>query len=232
MSAYTFKTAATAVLAVVTIALFAQTRRLSGLVAQKDADLSLQASRLEALELDRVENDGRRIRVDRNELERLRKEQTELLRLRGEVGLLRQAKEQLAKKLEAAANHTNQSTASTPEQTIDLPVGTVPRAQWADVGAAEPSTSLQSVMWAIREGRLDRLRDMATVSPDSDFDTVARDFQRVFTASAGFKQRKRTDFLAPDKAAMPVEVFMDDGRIEKGLMHFQKVGGVWLLKLD
>src|SRR5688572_2835708 len=135
MRSNTFKIAARLGLVLVIIFLLAQNRQLSALVKQRNSDLSLQASRLAALERVRVEFDAiRNDKIDRDELERLRKEHFELLRLRGEVGLLRQREATLAKQLEAATQASS-VTAASAKQPPDLPVGALPRAQWADVGA-------------------------------------------------------------------------------------------------
>jgi cell division protein FtsB len=75
----------------------------------------------------------------------------ELLRLRGEVGLLRQQNQELAKRL----IDQQQPTASFE-----------PSSSWADAGNATPEAAVETYAWAIKAGNKDKLAEVLMFEPE------------------------------------------------------------------
>ena len=81
----------------------------------------------------------------------------ELLRLRGEVGVLQQQNQELARLLLG-----RQKTAPASSQTGNFE----PSTAWADAGNATPEAAAETFSWAIRTGNKDKLADVVMFESD------------------------------------------------------------------
>ncbi|MGD0208213.1 MAG: RNA polymerase sigma factor [Verrucomicrobiota bacterium] len=110
---------------------------------QQEAPLAEQIQRLQH-ERDKATN---RLAMLAGEMAETKSNSTELLKLRGEVGVLRQQKNELGKRLEswrsaAAANNSRNSTNQLK----------FPRESWGFAGYDTPEAALESLLWAKSQG--------------------------------------------------------------------------------
>jgi hypothetical protein len=105
------------------------------------------------------------IQADQGEAARLREENRDLLKLRNEV---RQLREQVKDQGKVRAEHERLqkalATGSAPGQAkLPTPEGFIARETLADVGTGTPAAAVQTFLWSMREGNLEKL--LQTVSP-------------------------------------------------------------------
>jgi len=147
----------------------------------------------------------------------------ELLRLRGQVGLLQNQNQELAKLL-------------LERQPATAAADFVPSTAWADDGDATPEAAAGTFAWAIKSGNKDRLAAILW-SPDDPgtnapglVDLVAKDFQSLMSEIEDSKL-VLTDQTAPDAVTLWYQSRFKDGHTLVSPITLQRVGNNWKLKL-
>ncbi|MEO7299387.1 MAG: sigma-70 family RNA polymerase sigma factor [Verrucomicrobiota bacterium] len=184
-----------------------QLREQNQTLQQQQAPLAKQISELQGpleqirqLREDRDEATNRLASLT-NEIAKVTRDSSELLKLRGEVGLLRRQNQILAQ-----ANDKPENTGTV--QHLDKGFGALgeylPVENVSDAGNGTAEALLQTFVWAIREGKVDRLQQLATpfggqIKPGDVVGEISETeaaifkmMQSTFTNAAGFRLSSKT----------------------------------------
>lgn len=148
----------------------------------------------------------------------------ELLRLRGQVGLLRQQSQGLAKLLS-----DRQQTASAADFE--------PSSSWADSGNATPQAAATTFAWAVKTGNRDKLAEVL-VFETSQSDTnrapavydLTKDFQ-PFMSEIDASRLILTDDDTADQVTFWYQSRFKDGHTLVSPLTLQRVGSSWKVRL-
>lgn len=168
-------------------------------------------------------------------IEGLRKAQDELLRLRAEVARLRSiapASVMTPPNAGSTAGDSASTVVTVPREPLPAILSTAftPSSAWADVGQATPEAALQTLLWAGRAHRSDRLQQLLTAPPGEATPSGATLIQfedPAATATASRIVERREP--APDEVEFVVEHAIEGGDFMRLPMRFRKVGEEWRL---
>jgi RNA polymerase sigma factor (sigma-70 family) len=148
----------------------------------------------------------------------------ELLRLRGQVGLLRQQNQGLAKLLA-----DRQQTTSAPDFE--------PSSSWTDSGTATPEAAAGTFAWAIKTGNKDKLAEVlvfetaqAAMNRAPTVEEVSRDFQALMSEIEA-SRLVLTDDTTADQVTFWYQSRFKDGHTMVSPLTLQRVGGSWKVRL-
>ena len=152
---------------------------------------------------------------------------SELLRLRGEVALLRRESQDLAR-LRAERQKTSDAPASTPF---------VQSLEWANVGAKDPESALQTLLWAGKHSATNLVADMFRMQRDPEIvesDELDRMFGRSVVAATSWFSGGLQAFRvmskqeeAPDTMHLAVELLDQRGKMTAHNLHFVREQDDW-----
>ena len=153
----------------------------------------------------------------------------ELLRLRGEVALLRKESQELARLRREPANR--------PAPDADEPKPFVPSATWANVGAADPESALQTFLWAGKHRATNLVADLVRVQRDPDIPESSELDERfattIISASSWFSGTLQgfrvlsLDADADDMMRIGMELANKDGKTTPHKVRFVREGDQW-----
>jgi RNA polymerase sigma factor (sigma-70 family) len=148
----------------------------------------------------------------------------ELLRLRGEVGLLRQQNQGLAKLL---ADRQQNTSAAAFE----------PSSSWTDAGNATPEAAADTFAWAIKTTNLNRLAEVLVFETDQTdtnrllrVEDVTKDFQPLMSEIEA-SRLILTDDSIPDQVTYWYQSRLKDGHTMVSPITLRRVDGNWRVKL-
>lgn len=146
----------------------------------------------------------------------------ELLRLRGEVGLLRNQNQEIAKLLQS-----RQQT----QQEFE------PSASWADSGNSTPEAAAGTFAWAIKSGNQSRLADVLALENDpgnTNATPSATDIFQVLQPLISEIDSSRviaTDTSVPDEVTYWFQNRFKDGNSLVSPLTVKRVGNAWKVKM-
>jgi RNA polymerase sigma factor (sigma-70 family) len=165
----------------------------------------------------------------------------ELLKLRGEVGVLRQQKQEWDRmKAELAAERMSQTNVTSEQPKLQP----IPRADWAFAGYDTPEAALESVVWAMSRG--DTKAFLASFTPQErrvieqrfsgmTENEIAQQMARGAGAinELSFDSKKVSSDGAVTFAIVEHDSHRGDQRlIDSVVLSFQNIGGQWKLSMD
>jgi RNA polymerase sigma factor (sigma-70 family) len=151
----------------------------------------------------------------------------ELLRLRGEVGVLQQQNQELARLLLG-----RQKTAPALIQTGDFE----PSTAWADAGNATPEAAAKTFSWAIRAGNQDKLAEVV-IGPEPGDSNAAAFIEEVCKGLQPLMSEVEksklilTENPAPDEVTFWFQSQLNGGKTMVSPLTLKRVGGNWKVKL-
>jgi len=146
---------------------------------------------------------------------------SELLRLRGEVGMLRQQNQELAKRLV----DQQQPTASFE-----------PSSAWADAGNATPEAAVGTFAWAIKVGNKDKLAEVVVFEPEqanTNLVALVEETSKGFQVLLSGIEASRLVFKdnpAPDEVTLWFQDRFADGHTSLGPLTVKRFGEHWRVK--
>ena len=152
----------------------------------------------------------------------------ELLRLRGEVGVLQQQNQELARLLLG-----RQKTAPASSQTGNFE----PSTAWADAGNATPEAAAETFSWAIRTGNKDKLADVVMFESDpadTNSAAVVEAMSKVLEPLMSEIEKSKlilTENPAPDEVTLWFQSQLKGGKTLVSPLTLQHVDGNWKVKL-
>ena len=152
----------------------------------------------------------------------------ELLRLRGEVGVLRQQNQGLARML-----LSKQEATSAPGEDR----GFEPSAAWADAGNATPESAAQTFCWAIKAGNVNRLAEVLMQPDHTDKDPSTLVSELSTGLEPLLSQIEASRFLAADNTAADETTLWFQNRLKGGEtlispLALKRVDNEWKVKLS
>jgi RNA polymerase sigma factor (sigma-70 family) len=219
-------------IAAVTVPLVLQTRDRVRIEEQAE-QVSMEQSRLEGrLAAMRAENErATTTRVDPTEVEALRTQFSAVLKLRGEVGLLRQKVHVAA----VAARAVDTQNPAKPRRELEY----VPRENWRDVGLQTPENAAQTILWAGREGAMERRKQafyFGTNNPEAMRARFEEEFwkAKVTNNVAGWTHLAIdwTEATGPDEVVVHTRQTLRDGAFEPTTMKLRSIDGEWRLPYE
>ena len=151
----------------------------------------------------------------------------ELLRLRGEVGVLRQQNQELARLLSGRQLATSSSGQASEFE---------PSAAWADVGNATPESAAETFSWAIKSGNVDKLAEVL-VQPENAAGNAAASAAEVaqglkpFLAQIESSRLLVADNPTPDETTYWFQSRLTGGETIISPLTLNRVGNQWKVKL-
>jgi RNA polymerase sigma factor (sigma-70 family) len=196
---------------------------------QQEATLGKRIRQLESEQAD----GSNRLAAFKEENVRLKSSQnrTELLRLRGEVARFRGDSKELAQLKASASQQDRQSSDTEPQEFLS-------RNSWAFVGYKTPEATVQSLLWALREGSTNGLsaylngftpetqEELKKAGQKLGFDIFDELGNRATVDTTGFRILKKV-VISDEKVLLQVEGEGEQGPAEIFLM--KRVGDNWKL---
>ena len=152
----------------------------------------------------------------------------ELLRLRGQVGVMQQQNQELARLLLGRQNTTPASS-----QTGDFE----PSTAWTDAGNATPEAAARTFSWAIKTGNKDKLAEVVTFESDpadTNSATVVEVMSKLLEPLMSEIEKSKlilTENPAPDEVTFWFQSQLKGGKTLVSPLTLKRVGGNWKVKL-
>src|SRR5437879_1729117 len=124
-------------------------------VRQENDKLSGESDEVRRLARENAEIE--RLSAENQEIEKLRLETRDLHKLRNEVHQLRERKPEL-ERLRAENQRLHAATQQRSPSSAAAPASLVPKETLSDAGFGSPEATLQTFLWAVREGNLEKMR--------------------------------------------------------------------------
>ncbi len=147
---------------------------------------------------------------------------SELLKLRGEVGMLRQQNQELAKRL------VDQQQ---PMASFE------PSSAWADAGNATPEAAVGTFAWAVKVGNKDKLAEVVIFEPEQAntnlvalVEELCKGFQ-VLLSGIEATRLVFKDNSAPDEVTLWFQDRFADGHTSLGPLTVKRFGEHWKVKV-
>jgi hypothetical protein len=146
---------------------------------------------------------------------------SELLRLRGEVGMLREQNQELAKRLV----EQQQPTASFE-----------PSSAWADAGNATPEAAVGTFAWAVKVGNKEKLAQVVAFEPEpanANLAALVEQTSKAFQVLLSGIEASRLVFKdnpAPDEVTLWYQDRFPDGHTTVAPLTVKRIGGQWRVK--
>jgi hypothetical protein len=197
---------------------------------QKNESLQQQLERAARLE---DENERLSNLVAQAGSTRLTGQTAELLKLRREVAVLRQQTNELQRlqqenqQLRNTLTLQNAALAKKPPEALPLDVH--PKESWAFAGFATPDATLQSLTWAMNQGKKEEYMASLTGGWLDEADKRYKDADftvegpKEIAQTTGFRVLKR-DYLSDDEAVLNVFIEGENDQVD---MDFKKIDGQW-----
>jgi hypothetical protein len=185
---------------------------------QENSGLLLQLN-----ERDRVATENERRLTEANRQQSPVDASPELLRLRGEVGVLRQQKQELSRLLaqKTATSHTDAFE---------------PSASWRDSGMATPEAAANTFAWAARTGNTSRLSEVLIVPPgvgtnNEEFLVAMSLILHPAVAKIEGSRVVSTDNSVEGEITYLFQNQLVDGNTEMSPLTLKQVDGNWKVEL-
>jgi hypothetical protein len=149
------------------------------------------------------------------------------LRLRGEIGVLRQQNQELARLLSGRQPATSSSGQASEFE---------PSAAWADVGNATPESAAETFSWAIKTGNVDKLAEVLA-QPENPAGNAAASLAEVaqglkpFLAQIEASRLLVADSPTPDETTYWFQNRLTGGETIISPLTLNRVGNRWKVKL-
>lgn len=191
----------------------------------------------EAQRLTKENRDAGQLHVDTAEMEKLRQSNSELLKLRNEATQLRGQAADLAA-LRAENQRLAAQAKSIASQPGKTPITQLPdfvaKASLHDAGLATPEAAVQTFLWSVSQGNMQRLQQC--MAPDTpmpfgiDSDAARQQVMEGTKNFEGFRITGRKD-VSPDEVVLGVYVIGMDSPSEgeTAPMPLKRVGNEWRL---
>ncbi|MCI0534899.1 MAG: sigma-70 family RNA polymerase sigma factor [Verrucomicrobiales bacterium] len=159
------------------------------------------------------------------ELEQLRLEHGELLRLRGEMTGLRRDNDELKRLLAEKAGASGRADDTSQQSEAEDETAYVQSDSWADVGLARPEETVQTWLWAARDGNAQRWAEASGRSADG----VAEVGWRREMLEVKSARIKLPDAALMEEATISVDYKLHSGAVEHGFFRIKRWDNSWVI---
>ena len=151
----------------------------------------------------------------------------ELLRLRGEIGVLRQQNQELARLL-----LDRQKSGATPGEVGNFE----PSSSWTDEGIATPEAAAGTFAWAVKTWNTNKLADVLLLPEEAGTNTAEIVMGLAIILQPGLAQIKASrlvsvDRTVPDEVTFLFQNQLSNGDVQSGPLALKRVGTDWKVKL-
>jgi len=151
----------------------------------------------------------------------------DLLRLRGEIGVLRQQNQELAKLL-----LDRQKSGATPGEAGDFE----PSSSWADAGLATPEAAAGTFAWAAKTLNTNKLAEVLLLPESAGTNSAEIVMGLAIILQPGLAQIKASrlvsvDRTVPDEVTFLFQNQLSNGDVQTGPLTLKRVGTDWKVKL-
>jgi hypothetical protein len=150
----------------------------------------------------------------------------ELLRLRGEIGVLRQQNQELAKLL------LDRQKSGAPGEAGDFE----PSSSWADAGSATPEAAAGTFAWAVKTWNTNKLAEVLLLPEEAGTNTAEIVMGLAIILQPGLAQIKASrlvsvDRTVPDEVTFLFQNQLNNGDVQTGPLTLKRIGNDWKVKL-